>query len=269
MCSVLLLCVLGCSGNGPKYKYRCVKRANNDFVTYTDSVSLLLKLPVIIEKSFDDIIDSIESVVFQNEFLVFSVTYSSEIELYILKIYRDSGLVDYFLIAYDFESQLISKNNIQIDGKWMESNEKGFNENHKLITEPLIYFSDFNDDNKNEIIIKNRVHNGNIYNAVIENIYTISSDLKIDSLLFLETKYEDIFRQCLIVRDYSLKKNELKTSLICDDTLTIGYSKLSITYNGVEITDSTLLIPEYENLLITGSGLNSQEFIRKGYGHLY
>ncbi|PLK42096.1 hypothetical protein [Emticicia sp. TH156] len=241
---------------------KAIIRSQNDFVTYSDTVSLKEEIPPVVRSKMKSLIKGSD---YSENNLVFKVTYSSSVFIYIFKTYSFS-IVRFYLIAYDAKNDRVSTISPSINGKWMENNEQGFST--RLLYEPLIEFQDFDNDNRNEIIIKERVHNGTFYNAVINNYFKLDKYLEFKKVFALESYYKTPIDDCIIRR--TLKGRKVISELKCDshDFSPVGEADLEFSRN-VRIKSKNSIDEKYKGLLITGSGLNETVFINKGYSIAY
>ncbi|MEZ4884905.1 MAG: hypothetical protein R3E32_09285 [Chitinophagales bacterium] len=252
--------------------YNVVIRSDSTFVTYNDTLSKREEVHMRVFQKINDIIElNFYETKYEKDKIdgIFMVKYSDEINIYVVKL-KSFAILYYTVFAENIKTGKLSSNPFYINGKWMENNEAGFRFESRLLEEPLLYFKDINEDSKKEIVIKERVHNGTVYNGVIENYYSVDNDMNMNLSAAIETKYIDLhYDDCLIIRD--LEKGVIKVRLKCKDSeiIDIGEVYLSYEESKVQIDSSKLFIEEYEELLITGSGIEDSVFLNEGYKFAY
>lgn len=240
---------------------KAIVRDDNDFVTYRDTLSKTTSIPKAVQLAVESIAKEQDERFIDQ---IFQVENREGIDLFIIRM-RQSESLFYHIVAYDKIKKIVSKGYVSINGKWMNNNEAGLS--LKLLTPPLIFFNDFNSDGVKDIVIKERVHNGNMYNAAVWNYITIDSDMMIKKRLFIEARYMSIIDECLIERTYD--NSEIKINKVCGiQSSEIGRVFLNIG-DSVSIIRQVLRAPEYEGMLITGSGDNESKFLNFGYEFEY
>lgn len=246
--------------------YTALKRSDNDFVTnIADSLGDKIALPEELNSFLDQLegTDSISNSKKQN--LIFWIDYDPNTVLLVVKKIGSNYEISYHVMAFDKTNKLNGKSLAIINGKWMDNNEEGFD--MKFLEKPLIFFQDINNDNKNEIVIKERAHNGNIYNAEIWNYFELDKTLNLKKILAVEVKQLSIFDECLITRSYD--SGTITANLNCEDGMrNIGQVSLEIG-DSVRIKNKIINIPPYGGMVITGSGMNEVEFLNKGFNFKY
>jgi hypothetical protein len=123
-------------------------------------------------------------------------------------------------------------------------------------------------NNQENIVVKERAHNGNAYNAVVEYIYSLSADMQFHQVLCIESKYMDVMTDCIIVR--SLNKNVLVDQLICPKMKAREIGRVELTFSPTaKISEKKIYDGQYKDLLITGSGVDEKQFIVEGFHFRY
>jgi len=232
-----------------------IKRADNSFVTYDDSLSPKSRLPEEVALKIKTETSNDSSNILLS---VFEIKYNSNIKLYVYKI-KSVINIQYNILAYDVSNGSVSRNPIAIDGRWMENNEEGFPDSSKLLKKNLLDLKDIDNDKKNEIIVRMRAHNGNSYNAVIATYYKLEN-LEFKKVLNIEERYKYPMNRCIIEREYNTCA--IRAFLNCKDfnNLFLGEVKLK----AFSIISKEIKVEEYETLIVTGSGVNEQEFLQNG-----
>jgi hypothetical protein len=236
---------------------QAIVRNDNDYVTYNDTYSQKEKLPSEVLKKFKSVSDTIENV---RELLNYKVKVSDSIDAYIL-IVNSSNLRQAFIVFHNEKEHKTSSKFIGINLKWAFNNENGFDV--KLLAAPLIRIETLN--GKIFIYLKERTHNGNVYNAVVNKVYEITDDL-VTTLKFC-------FEESALLEDGSklnriLHDKEIVTYRIFRNQITkVG----SITLNNTRdsIVDRICSDSNFCELLFTSSGIKDEQFLKEGYTFKY
>lgn len=231
-----------------------VVRADNDFVSYYDTLSPRKEAPLAIQALCKRCYAKSES----NRNQIFEIKYRSYY-LYMIR-YSGMGFEYYYLFAYNPLLNKLSDTPFVIDGRWCSDNESGFE--HQLLTNRMIEIKG------NDILLRERVHNGNSYNAVL--LYNIICNEKLE----FDVKYciEEI-SLCVMPEmgfgDYLIIKREITGCLQINCTLYkgsnekvfIGYYFLSSdgTLNNINAIDNY-----YHTWIVTTSGIEPQAFSKTG-----
>lgn len=248
---------------------KAICRADNDFVTYNDTLSPKEPVPSaikqIISKSYKKYNPALEPGT--GSILAFKINYTRDIAIYVVK-YISFDAICYQLIGYNTVSHLAAvKHPPIINGKWMDNREEGFDSSVHLLSGHMSYFKDVDHDGKIDFIVKERVHNGTVYNGVIEHAYYIDAQMNLDQIICIETKFIDPYNGCIINR--VLKNNVLFVTTTCNgETTLIGKVKLHIN-SDKKIIYSKIYQKEYADALITGIRVNEEAFLKKGYNFWY
>ncbi len=79
---------------------------------------------------------------------------------------------DYILFVVS-DSKVFSS--IRVNGNWIDNDERGYSEEFRFLSEPLVYLDDVNNDEIPELVIKDRMHNGSLFNAASKHIFSLDS----------------------------------------------------------------------------------------------
>lgn len=241
-----------------------IVRLDNDFVTYADTISPREKLPENI-KSY--ILTHLGTSGF-NINIVFKLTASKEIFLYVVKCAQQSQ-IRYYFFAYNHISKKLSPHPAFINGKWMDNNEEGFNKKFKLLKGKQLFFANVLTQNQIEFSIKERVHNGNVYNAVISKYYYLKENLELCRIICLESISYSPFDNCSIERSIT-KGNCLQVESQCEGSRKlIGKVYFKIADNNIAVEKKIELLHGYKEILITCSGEKDIYFFKNGYQFNY
>lgn len=135
---------------------------------------------------------------------------------------------DYILFVAS-DKKLFSS--IRVNGNWIDNDELGFAEDFRFLSKPLIYIEDITTDGFPELIIKDRMHNGNLYNAATKHIFGLNNmHIKyIGGFEYIShLPVEDEF----MVRHWNIQSNTvsvyLKNKLHSADSIIVGTYKIDI-----------------------------------------
>jgi hypothetical protein len=207
---------------------------------------------------------------------VYRMSYDFQLYLYICKMKGTySGVIRYYFLLNNDVNDKVTQIPPSINGKWMSKNEGGFKEQYKLLKAPLISFEDIDNDFNKEIIVKERLHNGSIYNAVIQNYFKVDLvNLSLTRIFCLEIQaFHPFDNQISVYRQF--KNNTIYTKLISNkndglrDTSEIGTIKVNFIDGHINMGEENLSNSIYGRLLITNSNIEGNRFLRNGYHFTY
>lgn len=240
-------------------------RNDNDFSTYNDKNNceeiLLSKVAYMkIAKSIDKIKKSISPIKIDDYYL-HTIHVNDTVDIIVLSI-KSFVLSEHHFFVFNTKTNKVEKSNFSINGKWSNNNEDGFD--IKLMELPNIKIE--NQENGVFISIKERVHNGNSYNALMQKFYKIDIEkLALDLMYCLEIKaigYNNVVIERIldgnIVKVYTRDKNMIKE---------IGNFTLSKDFKIIE--SKNCLDDFYCNQLVTCSGKDDQIILNEGYSFRY
>ena len=254
---VLLFCSLKASSN---WYDSVVVRADNVFVSYYDSVSPRKETPATIR--------NVCGKYYANNDLgrnqIFKITFGT-IDIYVI---RNSGIdfEDYCLYAYDSLYNNLSDTPFIIKGKWSTDEESGFDK--PLLKNKMIEISG------NNIILRERVHNGTSYNAVL--LYSLVCNEKLD--FFIKYCIEECSLCCMPemkLNEYLIIRREITEGLQINCFLEngkknkgyIGSYNLSVDGDIIKIH---VVDNKFSTWIVTTSGIDPQLFSKLGssfYAH--
>lgn len=167
---------------------------------------------------------------------------------------------EYHFWVYDSCTNSSSTYPFIINGQWMSNQEEGFD--IKLLSYPIVF------DENNFLWVKERVHNGNSYNAVIKyklycdkkfNLRLVSCVEEVSLCFFPEMDFEDY---ALFYREQDGKE------VVCYIKNTSGESELvgsfSLSKRG-KISKIKVYNERYSSFLVTSSGLRPQAFTKRSF----
>ncbi len=265
--TIAFICILlghvGCNSQN-KMDIRAICRTDNDFTTTYDSIGKLEIVPLKVGVKINSIVDSCKNISINNsiDYRVFKVKYSAKVNIYILKLTMFNK-IEYTFLLYNQIGNHISSLIPFINGKWMDNEEEGFYEDSKLISKPLIYFEDLTGDNCKEIIIKERVHNGTAYNAVIEHIFQLDSYMNLKKLLCVESICLTMSESQTIKRKF--KYGIIDVSLWEKERFIKKIASIKLSQDPYQITSRKVFDEKFDAVIISYSGVPEQLFLQKGY----
>ncbi len=243
--------------------FRAITRKDNSFVTYDDSISQTATIPLVAKKRIANIYTSYRNDPFAEGYkpLIFKVRYNSRVDIYVLKIHAASGIT-YKFLAYDHFTRKITQKPVAIFGKWMENNEDGFEKDNHLLSGQLLYFKD------GQVVIKERTHNGTVYNAEDDHYYTLDSHMRFRQLLCIESKSVDDMSDCLIRR--TLKNDTLICTLNCKKAPSKLVGKVRLGFKpDAHVISKKIIDSAYRDLLVSSGSVSEKRFLNKGSSYTY
>jgi hypothetical protein len=233
-----------------------IVRNDNDFATYQDIESLKEPNPKIVLEKIKSIIKFSKKQSKKVNFFSYKINLSEKVEIYAL-IVNGPFTSECNIFAYDIFNKKVTLYPIKYSLKWAKNSESGFN--YKLLDLPMLNVQRQN-ENYN-ISVKERVHNGNTYNAVINKTYKLNSDLSFDLKFCFE--------------ENALTFDGHKIIRILYDNLLYVYKKdlVSIEYLGKillnseksEFVKKDCFKEDFCDVLFTCSGKKEEIILKKGY----
>jgi len=124
---------------------------------------------------------------------LFSGTYripvSSILDLYVADVSYFLGVEWFRLILYDRHSKTATRDPPQIGAKWSQ----GFAQQEKAWRKRTVSFADLYGNGGREVVFRERVHNGTMYNGEVWNYFEVGSNLRLIRVLALEKEAGDPF----------------------------------------------------------------------------
>lgn len=102
----------------------------------------------------------------------FNIFYNENYDIYIIKT-NEVSIKFYSIVLFNKKNNNTHLLKDEIYANNMENNESGFSEEYRLINENLLEIQDIDNDNNNEILIRERMHNGTAINTVNLHYYKI------------------------------------------------------------------------------------------------
>ncbi len=237
-----------------------VVRADNAYVSYFDSVSTRKEAPIAIQ--------NICSKYYANNDFDRNQIFEIEFGTIVIYVIRNSGVgfEDYYFYAYDPFFFKLSDTPFVIKGKWCADEESGFDK--KILNNQMIEISGEN------IILRERVHNGTSYNAVL--LYSLICNEKLEFFI----KY--CIEECSLYSTPEMNSNEY---LIIRREITEGLQVNCFLENGQKskyyigsynlstegaIIKINVVDNDFDTWIVTTSGMDSQLFSKLGssfYAH--
>lgn len=206
---------------------------------------------------------------------VYELGLSNNNSLFIYKAEMWAG-VSYYFIAYSKATKEVTVSAPEINGKWMQNDGEWHESVRRLLVKPMIQFRDIDGDSRDELIVRERAHNGNMYNAVVMHYYTLDRTMQLNELLAIEERsiclQDDIEgKECFIERTLvATGKNEWKLNVThtCDGgsgAVAIGSLLLKRVNGVIAITGKKAIDERYESWLVTSSDVKEEQFLNEGY----
>ncbi len=235
---------------------KSIVRNDNDYVTYIDNESLKEFNPKKVKEMFKLKIKQIKGNTKRVKFYSYKININENIDIYALIV--DCNFTnDCYIIAYDKFKQTITINPVKLNIKWANNNESGFKD--KLLCFPLLDIQKA--DNKYTISIKERFHNGNTYNAVINKIYILKDDLSFD----LKFCYEET---ALTFDGKNIKRvlNDNNIYVYKQGKSVLEYlGKIQIDVEAKKIIKKECVKDEFCEILFTCSGEDEENILKNGF----
>jgi hypothetical protein len=241
-----------------------IVRPDNSFVNYDDSSSKTVSVPKLVNDKIKTVYKKYKDDLFSAGYkpLVFKVRYSANIDIYVLKVHAAPGVIYYKFLAFDHSLQKITVHPVSIYGTWMENNEEGFKTSYRLLSGPLIYFTD------KQIVIKERMHNGTAHNAEDDHYYVLNDNLQFKQVLCIESKTIDAMSDCLIRR--TLQHDTLICTTTCNGAKSAIIGKVVLNFKPhVHIKNKQAMNDKYSDVLVSESGVNDEKFLQQGSSFAY
>lgn len=249
---LLFIVVFSCNSQN---REKAIYMLDKDSLSFNNSKKTVLLIP-------EDILHTIKQINSEygvdniNKHKLFLLKLNNKTDIFFYKCYGDNGIIE--LHAFKKSVKTIKILNKKINIKWLEENESGFK--NKLLDGELISLIDL--DKKKMLIIRQRMHNGTAYNALIEHYVNLSDD-NFDTLFSIESKSVVLLKDwCTIVR---ILEGSIVTvySLCGNKKEIIGKFKLGEGNN--ILLEKEIYSPEMKNFLITSSGISDTLFLKEGY----
>ena len=250
---VLLLFTIQLFGQDLKYS---IVRNDNDYVAYKDNFSPKDATPKRVLEKFQLIVDELKYDSPNIEFYSYKIILNETIDIYSL-------LVNYnlkkecYVLAYNKKVGTITNTPIIINVKWSFNNESGFS--YKLLEYPLVGIRQIN--NNFIVCLKERVHNGNMYNAVIDKLYSLNDDMSFDLRFCYEEASLTLDNQ--IIKRY-LKDNTISVYIKKDTSCEI-IGKIEIDAKAKKIIKTECLNDKFSEVIFTTSGKEDEYILKNGF----
>ena len=105
-------------------------------------------------------------------------------ELYVSEVYAGLGIGYFELVLYDPATGAATRHPPRIWAKSIQS----FGANDQLMKKPFVSFAQLFQNQPAQIVFEERVHNGNMYNAVVYHYFDVGPGLAMTRVLALETR---------------------------------------------------------------------------------
>ena len=142
---------------------------------------------------------------------------------------------------------------VRVKGAWIDNEEHGFAPEMRLLKAPLIFLKDINQDGNKELVLKDRQHIGNVYDAAVEHYFKFAGH-QIRHLGSFETIGHLPVDDQFLVRHWDFNNGEVavfkKPSLESPDSVQVGKFEMELEGDTL-LTKSVIPIDEdFADLLI-------------------
>lgn len=249
-CIILTFLIIGCSQNTkevqcPLFEKKTIIKSDN--IKSTQSASFVYN---IVKKD-----SSIILMLSENEKILFGKcicldTVSKFVSLWLIP--TEEPILKYYLLALLDSSNVLSC--IKIKAEWIDNDENEYVNRFRFLSPPLIYMEDITGDGNVELVLKDRQHIGNVYNAAVKHYFSLNN-MKIKyigsfeyiSYLPVEEKY--------LVRSWDSKSKIvnvfLKKRIYSNDSVAVGNYKMEIRSDTIYQYDFQTLLLSYEQVLLS------------------
>lgn len=254
---IIALILIGGTSEASNWYDSAVVRIDNGYVTYYDSISKHKKTPSVVRKKCKKYYTKNNS---RNQ--IFEINYY-DITLYVVR-YSGIDFEHYDIWAYNQEENRLSESPFILNGLWSADNESGFDV--PIIKGQMLEISE------NNIILRERVHNGTSYNAVLLYCITCDKNLEFNVMYCVEeisicNTPEMEASEYLVIRREVTKEttNDFQVNCFSEENNMeerfIGSYSMSKdgTINNINIANGKL-----RAWLITTSGIEPQLFSKQG-----
>jgi hypothetical protein len=200
----------------------------------------------------------------------FYVRGPDNLSLYVFDRQALYGYSVYFFILFDSATARLTSRPASIYGKWAQ-------DSGDILQRPFVTFEDLDHDAQLELVVRERSHNGTVYNAAVRHYYRIGSDLALFPMLALEEKsYQDVApRDTWLTR--TVRYVSLDTLLLAAFVTVPGagprkVGEVFLAKNktfGYHIAERRVVDKKYECCLVTDSGEPDNSFLLDGYTFWY
>lgn len=222
-------------------KYQFIQRADNDILTYADTVSQKQSAPDAYSKSLSRFLNERKKQVKTEAELPFKYMQTFRIKtpdsnsVFAAMIDEGSFGMRIFLFYYNKQTKACSEP-VTINAAFMKNDEEGFEEwNGKMLERPLVSFTDVDVDGTSELIFNRRAHNGT-WNAVETIVYKLS-DSKIEKWFsFYSKELKDTGTETMFTR---------KIKSVINAVVTLSVTALDTTFHITsDMPDETITIEQ-------------------------
>lgn len=188
-----------------------------------------------------------------NQLSFYRKDFHQGIRIYFIQRSHDPP-VEYYIYLENSQSNSITQEPILISEGVLINDESGFKEKLRLLTQPFIFLNDIDGDSSLELVIKDRVHNGNVYNAVKEIYFKIDSQtFNLKPWFFIESVSYDFLSHYYINRKLSNGNTVIVFYSATKDSLgkEIGSFSLKFLDDTVVFVNEKIINPEFSHILIS------------------
>lgn len=254
MVCVLGLVMLSSSINASSWFDSVVVRDDNGYVSYYDSLSPRKEAPWAIQEKCSKCFPS--NHLERNQ--IFEIDFG-EYDIYVIR-YSGIGYEYYYFFAYDPALRKLTDKPFVINGKWCADNECGFEK--PLLNGPMIEIHDA------YIYLRERVHNGTSYNAVL--LYCIECDKEMEfDVKYCVEEYALTCKPEMRMNEYLIIKREITEGLRVNCYLEDGTKKKDFIGSYVISSEGNIVDIRIDNdifrtWVVTSSGIDPHIFSKQG-----
>ena len=232
-----------------------IQRDDNDLATYYDTYSSKVNNPNEVTRKYESIVKTKSEDLGKVQFYSYRIKGDDTIDFYLLTIISPIEKQVYILV-FDKNQKKVSNDPLIVNLKSGFNNEVGFNV--KLFDYPLINV--VKNDKDYFLFVRERVHNGNVYNAILHKKYLLKN-LKLEMQFCYEEK--SLLNDGTIIRRKINKENILEVFVEKSlETECVG--KIEIDWQSRVIKKRHCEKDEFCEMLFTTSGLDEQVLLQKG-----
>ena len=173
----------------------------------------------------------------------FNIFYNQNYDIYVIKT-KEVTTKYYSIVLFNKKNKNTHLLKDEVYSNNMENNESGFSEENRLINENLLEIKDIDNDDTNEILIRERMHNGTAVNTVNLHYYKIINN-ELNKLFTIEESTVIPMTENTILR----RKLEGNKVVVSDEKNRL-IGKYTIDLENGEITDVKTYDYQYEKFII-------------------
>jgi len=177
-------------------------------------------------------------------------TLSDQISIWLIPV-KDPMVKNYLLLLAD-TSKVLSF--VKVKGVWIDNDETEYEDEFRFLSKPLIYREDITNDNQQELVIKDRQHIGNVYNAAVKHFFTLKN---IEIKYLREFEYishlpiEDKFLMRYWDTQTGIVDVFVKDNLQSKDSLRVGSYSMKTENDTLSKGNPKIILSDYEGVIFS------------------